>query len=532
LERAVAESDAAARRAVRRLGQIVKPAPEMEGLQSRMAQIRDKICRLLEDIVVRAKVVLTTFAYASVYEKVFGRRFDATLVDEASMAMPPQVAFAASLATLRTAEFGDFRQLPPIVRANTRPALECLCQDVFAISGIEARVNARVPDSRLVTLKVQYRMHPTICAVVNGPVYGGILVNGPNVEADTAHVVEQMPMPGAAVVVYDVGACQPTAYTDPQSGSHFNPVNALLTYGLVRETAARGAAGLTILTPYSRQASIVRLLAEDAKMNEQLLISTVHRLQGGESDFVFVDLTDSHPLVKPGILLRGEFGSAGMRLLNVAFSRARGKLVILCDLAYFRRTLPNNAMLLKFLEHMVAMQVPFAPFPFELLRTDPAARAGVSFYSDREKAWSIIYADLAQAQNRIILNWPGPDVDLVLTDEIVAWMIRSGAQIAVAGRPGPAVRAQLENRGVLVGPPRTAERVIQIGDDILWFVGSDDGNAVQRPYMRVHGQKAPNLLAELLGLNTIIAPAKRIYKRSRSDRATAQFRPAGLLANG
>jgi hypothetical protein len=531
LERAAADSASADRRAVRHLGQIIKAGPEMQLMKSRIAEIRDKIRRLLDDLVARARVILTTFAYASVYESIYSRRFDASLVDEASMAMPPQVAFAASLATKRNAVFGDFRQLPPIVRANTRAAIECLSQDVFSISGVEARVNAKVPDPRLVTLRVQYRMAPRICAVVNGPVYGGILVDGANVQADTARLIEQLPMPGAAVVVYDLGASQPTAYTDRQSRSHFNPGTALLTFGLAREATVRGATGLTILTPYSRQANIFRLLAEDAGMNEQLLVSTVHRLQGGETDYVFVDLTDARPLTQPGILLRGGFGSPGMRLLNVAFSRARGKLVILCDLQYFRRTLPNDAMLQTFFDHMVALQVPFAPFPFELLQTGAAPKAGVSFFPDPPQAWSAIYADMAQTQNRIIINWPGQDVDQVLTDDLVSWMIQSGARIAVAARPGLAVKARLENRGVLVEPTKAEEYVIQIGDDIFWCLGVNAGDNVQRPFIRVQGQKAPNLLAELLGLNTIIAPARRIHKGTRPGRTTARSHPVELLTD-
>lgn len=527
LRRSVSESGG--RGAARRLNLTVEPSLHLLNLQSRLVKIHAEISDLIIELISRARVILTTFAKGSVCELVYTRRFDASMVDEASMAMLAQVAFAASLAQKRIAIFGDFRQLPPIVRARTRMATEYLGQDIFAVSGIEARADAQLPDPRLVTLRVQYRMAPAICAVVNGPVYKGLLVDAATVAANTSNIVAAIPAPGFPVVVYDLSTTRPAAYTERHGGSHFNPLSALLTFGLAREVAARGAAGLALLAPYKQQASIMRLLARDTGTDQQLLVSTVHRLQGGESDFVFVDLTDSGPLAKPGILLSGEFGTQAMRLLNVAFSRARGKLVILCDLPFLRRTLPPDAILHTFFDRMAAMQVPFQPFPFELLR--PATGGGTSFYFDAEQAWQLIYSDMAEARDRIIVNWPGVNLDEVLTDELVSWLVQGGAQVGVAGSASPAVKARLEGRGIVVAPTNAEEFVIQIGDDTFWVIGWNDGERVCRPFIRVKGGRCPNHLAELLGLNNIIAPVRRIHRRTRSGRTTARSRPVELLTN-
>jgi superfamily I DNA and/or RNA helicase len=55
---------------------------------------------------------------------------------------------------------------------------------------------------------------------------------------------------------------------------------------------------------------------------------TVHQFQGSEADAVVFDLVDGPGRHKLGLLLRGDTGT---RLLNVAISRARAKLVVVAD---------------------------------------------------------------------------------------------------------------------------------------------------------------------------------------------------------
>jgi hypothetical protein len=57
---------------------------------------------------------------------------------------------------------------------------------------------------------------------------------------------------------------------------------------------------------------------------------------------VILDTVDTTPLT-PGVLLTDQspFSSA-KNLLNVSLSRARGKLIIVADVAYFNRTAPGS----------------------------------------------------------------------------------------------------------------------------------------------------------------------------------------------
>ena len=61
--------------------------------------------------------------------------------------------------------------------------------------------------------------------------------------------------------------------------------------------------------------------------SERVMIGTVHAFQGAEADIIICDLVDSrqHPI---GKLYRGDTAN---RLVNVAISRAQGKLVLIGD---------------------------------------------------------------------------------------------------------------------------------------------------------------------------------------------------------
>ncbi len=67
-------------------------------------------------------------------------------------------------------------------------------------------------------------------------------------------------------------------------------------------------------------------------------------VQGGERDLVIFDTVDTEPL-RPGMLLSSTApGSAARNLINVSISRARGKLIIVADTAYFARHEPRGAV--------------------------------------------------------------------------------------------------------------------------------------------------------------------------------------------
>jgi superfamily I DNA and/or RNA helicase len=113
---------------------------------------------------------------------------------------------------------------------------------------------------------------------------------------------------------------------------------------LAIRAARAGVESVAIITPYADQARTIRaLLKKQADSARGIECSTVHRFQGQERDVVILDTVDADPM-KPGVLLneRGSHSSAG-NLINVAISRARGKLIIVADVRYFELRAPRGA---------------------------------------------------------------------------------------------------------------------------------------------------------------------------------------------
>jgi AAA domain len=93
------------------------------------------------------------------------RRWDTVIIDEASMAMPPLVAWASCRARKRVIICGDFYQLPPIVRSREGSAPAELGRDVFALRDIPEAIEHGHKPEHLARLVVQHRMHPLIADI-------------------------------------------------------------------------------------------------------------------------------------------------------------------------------------------------------------------------------------------------------------------------------------------------------------------------------------------------------------------------------
>ena len=307
---------------------------ELAKVTDDLRKVRDQIGRAQKDLLDDAQLVLATLSKAAITPEIYQRRFDRILVDEASMAQPPQVVLAASLATRgpngSLAVFGDFRQLAPVVQSWSRPVKQWLGRDVFELNGLVANVDTT---PLLSVLSIQYRMHPKIMALVNGPSYGGRLRAGPDVEASTTRLAGYRPAAGAPVAWIDTGEFGARAHTTA-SHSRINPLSAWLSLQVALQMLEDGLEGIGVVTPYREQARLLRLLVRAAGVQAQVHTGTIHRFQGGERDAIILDLVDAAPQ-PPGVLFRND---DGLRLLNVAITRARGKLVCLSDGSYLKRS--------------------------------------------------------------------------------------------------------------------------------------------------------------------------------------------------
>jgi superfamily I DNA and/or RNA helicase len=286
----------------------------------RTAEDRDVEAR----VVAEARVVLCTLTNVYLSPLMVGQRFDTLIAEEAGMATLPALFCAASRCRGRAIMIGDPRQLPPIVQSNDDVVRRAIGRNVFDVAAPD-----RSSDT-VVMLDVQYRMHPAIGALVGALFYGGRLRHAA-VGSDA--IAARAPFPGEALTVVDTrSSCQRSA----KGSSRTNPISAEATAELALEAVRGGSTSIAVITPYAAQASEIRRLLAARRIDDIVECSTIHRFQGRECDVVIIDLVDAHPM-RPSALV----GDAP-NLLNVSISRARGKLVIVADVAYFEAAAPDG----------------------------------------------------------------------------------------------------------------------------------------------------------------------------------------------
>jgi hypothetical protein len=310
------------------------PGRELARVTDDLRKVRDQVGRARRDLLETARLVLTTLSKAAITSEIHERRFDRVLVDEASMAQPPQVALAASLATKSLAVFGDFRQLAPVVQSWSQPVKRWLGRDVFELNGLTRNVETT---DLLSVLTTQYRMHPKIMGLVNGPSYGNRLQAGPGIEQRTTTIADHLPARGEPVVWIDTNEFGARGHSTV-THSRLNPLSAWLALQVALQMLNDGVESIGVVAPYRDQARLLRLLVRAAGVQHAVHTGTIHRFQGGERDAIILDLVDAAPL-PPGVLFRSD---DGLRLLNVAITRARGKLVCLSDGTYLKRSSPST----------------------------------------------------------------------------------------------------------------------------------------------------------------------------------------------
>lgn len=277
-----------------------------------------------------ARVILATMTNVYISGLLQRERFDVVIVEEAGMAILPTLFYCAALGT-RAIMVGDPQQLPPIVQSSEAFVYRAMGRSIFEVTVPDAEASDLV-----VMLDTQYRMHPVIGDLVSELFYHGKLRHD-DIALETGDIAAKEPYPGAPLVVLDT-AGRSVCATREGGYSRLNEKTAQVCADLAVEAVRDGLESVAIITPYVEQSRLIRrLLPTSAGLAQHVECRTVHRFQGGERDMVILDTVDAAPL-RPGTLLAGNSpGASPGNLINVSISRARGKLIIVADVAYFSR---------------------------------------------------------------------------------------------------------------------------------------------------------------------------------------------------
>jgi hypothetical protein len=378
--------------------------------QKKISNLREKLAGLREEayskesrIVQHADLVACTAAKAAIASQVFSRRFDAVLIDEASMLYLPYVVFAASLSRKHFAIFGDFMQIPPITQSSTR-VLNILSKDIFRETSVHHHLAK--PHPRLNVLEVQYRMPLPVMDLINDRIYAGKLKASERIKS-----AEPKEDP---VCFYDTSTLNSKSFREATTNSRINILSGVAAIDLAVESLKHGAKSVGIITPYRAQARFLRSTLNSMNLDSSVIsAATVHTFQGSERDVIVFDFVDDKPLPL-GILLSAyehEYDgdvSDGERLLNVAITRARKRLLFVGNFEYLS-TKANEGSLLRFVLDNLRRNRSVAPVQIENKKEKNyigGNLTGFSFYHGNADCVIPLMRDIRESSEELKLVQP------------------------------------------------------------------------------------------------------------------------------
>lgn len=325
---------------------------ELTRVIKKISEMSDRLSQIEEHILKQASLLATTLTKVYVDPKIHKRRFDILIVDEASMAPLPMLFFGSGLGTQKAIIIGDFRQLAPIARANSELVNKWLKRDIFDQTGIIDALDRNEDNEKLMSLTEQHRMHKSIVQVVNNPIYDNRLRTAQKERKEAIkeqETISRRPFSGKTVVICDTSEFNPWCSTS-SSGSLFNIYSAFLSLYLAEEALNSQISDIGIITPYAAQSRLLHKMVED-KGRVEIDPSSVHRFQGREKELIILDLAEGppHQIRWLGNVNRT---SDSARLINLAITRAKSKLIVIANLQYLNKKLTKNSILRRILDHL------------------------------------------------------------------------------------------------------------------------------------------------------------------------------------
>lgn len=324
-----------------------------------------------------AKVIATTLTKSYSSPIILNREYDCVVLDEASMAPLPALLCAAGLAKHKVVVVGDFYQLSPIakhkvlrpkdkseeeVRREEALVEKWLKKDIFYVSGIFSAIRSGEKPPWLEQLQIQYRMHPDIAGAVNKLVYGTSgkrfeLDSGENTYSNGKERLGSLPLENAHIGIYDTSTIG-SLPSRTDSGSYYNLYQAFLAVSLAKQAVENGYTSVGIISPFRPQTNLIRKIVEDENLKAQIKVDTVHRFQGGEEQIIVFDTTTARPTKLTDDQAEG---GDDEKLLNVAFSRAKEKCIVIADLKTIETKHSVTSLLRKFVQYCHENDFPIIP---------------------------------------------------------------------------------------------------------------------------------------------------------------------------
>jgi hypothetical protein len=280
-------------------------------------------------LIAEAAVIATTLSMLTLKKMITATPFDMVIVDEAAAASLPELMFAVKAARTGATLLGDYLQNGPFVDPSLPKedlTKAVYTRDCFEIFGLTDPATASQQPG-CVVLTEQWRFGRELTELANRVAYGGLLTAK---NPKTCEIV-LVDTDGLGRALSGIRRARP----DAVAGTW--PIGALIARALAEYHHPRdGSVG--IVTPYKEQAETTQELLAESACGPAIEVGTAHTFQGRECDIVVFDMVEDGK----GWVAKGAHGSdawklQGLRLFNVATTRARQRLYLIGDGAAIKR---------------------------------------------------------------------------------------------------------------------------------------------------------------------------------------------------
>ena len=328
--------------------------------------------------------------------------------------------------------------------------------------------------------------------------------------------------------------------------SRFNILSAAVSFATAITAEADNECSVGVITPYVAQVRLIRAMIQDyrgRRKKTDISCATVHQFQGSERDVIVMDLVESFPAKKPGILMSSNENGSVDRLVNVAVTRARGKLVTVASGAFWK--LEGNRGRNAFAEladHQRTNDNVASVRDGELagFLRDMDFGPNIALYSDEVKAADKLVHDIERAAGKIVLSIP--DGKLVGPyDAVVYEAIRKARRRRVDVMLKCANWKELPEdwQGLGWQSDDADCPVVLIDDDICWYgmplsrgkvsYGKTEAVAtvLQTP-LRITGEHTVEMIRSLTDVESRIVNDRKQALKPRSGNAEQDSRGKGV----
>jgi len=506
---------------------------KIDKLKRKSSDLERAVEKADEMVLSNALIIFATLSRSHIDSDLYKMEFDRVFIDEASMAPLPQLFLTAFRAKKSVYLFGDPKQLAPICISEREEVRKWFARDIYQYAGLDDSSKSSVSE-----LRTQHRMPEELGELVSNLFYHNKL------EHDVKESNSIFPWMGERKVVVLNTDNQGAICNKHKTGrgySRVNIVHAVIALNIFKEAEELNVAAdqMAYITPYRAQAeffgSLVLKNRNNSKANflEGIKWGTVHKFQGGQAKLVIYDTCES-PRQLPTKLTGGHTKldtedidiDDSSRLHCVALSRAKSNLIILANVQWLRKTLPQGSKLLEIIEKISKLgsitRIPSQHSALRLFSKDISRIFPVKLKKlhyilcDESNFYNLLENDIRKCKKNIIIVSPYLGIKRISLLEslfrllksrnvsIVIWT-KDPLDLATKSKQHEELAKRLKQLGAeVMFRPGTHEKAVILDENISYYGSLNPLSSIntRETTFRIENKAFAKTLIEHLGIGT------------------------------